>query len=63
MIRKVHFIIRLISYACGLSALLFIMMARTETGPAWLGQVGYWLLLAMFGLFCVSYVLFAIGRR
>ncbi len=63
MIRKLHFAIRMISYACGLTALLLIMIARTANGPVWLGQLGFWLLLVMFGLFCVSYVLFAIYRQ
>lgn len=63
MMRRIHMGIRIVSYALGLTALLLIMMARTANGPPWLGQVGYWLLLAMFGLFCVSYVLFAIRRR
>ena len=63
MMRKLHMAIRLISYACGLTALTLIMIARTADGPVWLGQLGFWLLLVMFGLFCVSYVLFAIRRK
>lgn len=63
MMRRIHTAIRVVSYALGLAALLLIMVARTANGPVWLGQLGYWLLLGMFGLFCVSYVLFAIRRR
>lgn len=63
--RRAYYLIRGISYVCGVSALLLIMWGgRGESGYAReLAQVGYLLLLVMFVLFCVSYVLYALIRR
>lgn len=63
--RKLYTIVRMISYACGLAALILILYGRpAEVNEShWATQAGYMLLLIMFSLFCVSYVIYGIMRR
>lgn len=63
--RKAYYLIRGISYVCGIAAVLLILWGgRGDSGYATeIGQIGYALLAIMFALFCVSYVLFALMRR
>lgn len=63
--RKAYYIIRGISYTCGVAAVLLILWGgQGQSGyGSEIVQVGYLLLLLMFLLFCVSYVLYAFLRR
>lgn len=55
--------VRLVSYACGLLAVLLILVGNEGGRSAWMVQAGYLLLLAMFVLFGASYVLYALIQR
>ncbi len=63
--KKAYTIIRGLSYACGISALLLILLSRGGTGEhtETILLIGYTLVAAMFLLFCVSYVLFILMRQ
>ncbi len=61
--RRAYFIVRMTSYGCGLLAVLLIVAGSEAGRTAWMVQTGYLLLLAMFLLFGVSYVLYALIKR
>lgn len=54
--RRAYYVVRGISYACGIAAVLMVL-------SGWRPDIGYLLLLTMFVLFCVSYVMYALLRR
>ncbi len=55
--------VRLVSYGCGLLAVLLILGGNEAGRSAWAVQAGYMLLLTMFVLFGASYVLYALIQR
>jgi hypothetical protein len=63
--RRLYYIIRGISYACGIAALFLIMLGRGSAGEYadTMIMAGYILVTVMFALFCSSYILFLLIRK
>lgn len=63
--RRLYYIIRGISYACGIAALFLIMLGRGSSGDyaEKMIMAGYILVTVMFALFCASYLLFILIRK
>ncbi len=63
MLNTLYSILRVVAYVCGITGLALIFTARRTAGPGLgMAEVGYILLIIMFGCFLISYLLYFIKR-